>query len=82
MFLSSFFTAYRIHVNQSTVKILRSINDGYKIDTRGKTELKVSDTFLFESAKKFIKYILGLRCVFFFFFRVKGLKRRTGLWEK
>ncbi|NP_001098133.1 guanylate cyclase OlGC-R1 isoform X1 [Oryzias latipes] len=31
---------YRIHVNMSTVKILRSLNDGYKIDVRGKTELK------------------------------------------
>ncbi|ROK28157.1 Retinal guanylyl cyclase 2 [Anabarilius grahami] len=31
---------YRIHVNISTVKILHSLNDGYKIDVRGKTELK------------------------------------------
>ncbi|XP_072310021.1 retinal guanylyl cyclase 2 isoform X2 [Eucyclogobius newberryi] len=31
---------YRIHVNLTTVKILRSLNDGYKIDVRGKTELK------------------------------------------
>ncbi|XP_055370084.1 retinal guanylyl cyclase 2 isoform X2 [Betta splendens] len=31
---------YRIHVNMSTVKILRSLNDGYKIEVRGKTELK------------------------------------------
>ncbi|XP_067841462.1 retinal guanylyl cyclase 2 isoform X1 [Heptranchias perlo] len=31
---------YRIHVNQTTVKILRSLNDGYKIQVRGKTELK------------------------------------------
>ncbi|XP_066555667.1 retinal guanylyl cyclase 2 [Amia ocellicauda] len=30
----------RIHVNQSTVKILRSLNEGYQIDVRGKTELK------------------------------------------
>lgn len=35
-------SAYRIHVNNSTVKILRSLNDGYKIDVRGKTELKVT----------------------------------------
>uniref|UniRef100_A0A3Q2Q4T9 guanylate cyclase n=1 Tax=Fundulus heteroclitus TaxID=8078 RepID=A0A3Q2Q4T9_FUNHE len=35
-------SAYRIHVNCSTVKILRSLNDGYKIDVRGKTELKVT----------------------------------------
>ncbi|KAG9341410.1 hypothetical protein JZ751_019218 [Albula glossodonta] len=31
---------YRIHVNISTVKILRSLNEGYQIDVRGKTELK------------------------------------------
>uniref|UniRef100_G3NT14 Guanylate cyclase n=1 Tax=Gasterosteus aculeatus aculeatus TaxID=481459 RepID=G3NT14_GASAC len=31
---------YRIHVNMTTVKILRSLNEGYKIDVRGKTELK------------------------------------------
>ncbi|XP_047450449.1 retinal guanylyl cyclase 2 [Mugil cephalus] len=31
---------YRIHVNMSTVKILNSLNEGYKIDVRGKTELK------------------------------------------
>jgi hypothetical protein len=33
--------AYRIHVNQSTVDVLRELNDGYKIDSRGMTELKV-----------------------------------------
>nr|XP_046246233.1 retinal guanylyl cyclase 2 isoform X2 [Scatophagus argus] len=31
---------YRIHVNVSTVNILRSLNEGYKIELRGKTELK------------------------------------------
>ncbi|KAK5904461.1 hypothetical protein CesoFtcFv8_006021 [Champsocephalus esox] len=31
---------YRIHVNMNTVKILHSLNEGYKIDVRGKTELK------------------------------------------
>lgn len=31
---------YRIHVNLTTVKILRSLNEGYKIEVRGKTELK------------------------------------------
>ncbi|XP_029700284.1 retinal guanylyl cyclase 2 isoform X2 [Takifugu rubripes] len=31
---------YRIHVNMSTVKILHSLNEGYKIQVRGKTELK------------------------------------------
>lgn len=37
-----FSLAYRIHVNMSTVKILLSLNDGYKIQVRGKTELKVN----------------------------------------
>ncbi|XP_067879692.1 retinal guanylyl cyclase 2-like [Heterodontus francisci] len=39
---------YRIHLNQSTVNILMNLNLGYKIDRRGKTELKgkgVEDTF-------------------------------------
>uniref|UniRef100_H3CJP6 Guanylate cyclase n=1 Tax=Tetraodon nigroviridis TaxID=99883 RepID=H3CJP6_TETNG len=31
---------YRIHVNMSTVNILHSLNEGYKIQVRGKTELK------------------------------------------
>ncbi|KAM6987354.1 retinal guanylyl cyclase 2 [Tautogolabrus adspersus] len=31
---------YRIHVNMSTVKILHSLDEGYKIEVRGKTELK------------------------------------------
>ncbi|XP_051882465.1 retinal guanylyl cyclase 2 [Pristis pectinata] len=31
---------YRIHVNQSTVKILRSLDEGYQIQVRGQTELK------------------------------------------
>ncbi|XP_074535712.1 retinal guanylyl cyclase 2 [Halichoeres trimaculatus] len=31
---------YRIHVNMTTVKILHSLNEGYRIDIRGKTELK------------------------------------------
>ncbi|XP_053162134.1 retinal guanylyl cyclase 2-like [Hemicordylus capensis] len=31
---------YRIHISQSTMKTLRSLNEGYKIDFRGKTELK------------------------------------------
>ncbi|KAM4035292.1 retinal guanylyl cyclase 1 [Anomaloglossus baeobatrachus] len=39
---------YRIHVNLSTVNILNSLKEGYKFETRGKTELKgkgVEDTF-------------------------------------
>uniref|UniRef100_A0A3Q0QUL0 Guanylate cyclase n=1 Tax=Amphilophus citrinellus TaxID=61819 RepID=A0A3Q0QUL0_AMPCI len=31
---------YRIHVNQSTVDVLKSLNLGYKIEVRGLTELK------------------------------------------
>ncbi|GAA6087144.1 retinal guanylyl cyclase 2 [Tachysurus ichikawai] len=31
---------YRIHVNISTLKILQSLNEGYQIEVRGKTELK------------------------------------------
>ncbi|XP_070849645.1 retinal guanylyl cyclase 2 isoform X2 [Chaetodon trifascialis] len=31
---------YRIHVHQSTVKILRDLNLGYKVELRGKTEVK------------------------------------------
>ncbi|XP_075448782.1 retinal guanylyl cyclase 2-like isoform X2 [Ascaphus truei] len=39
---------YRIHVNQSTVATLRTLNEGYKIQLRGKTELKgkgIEETF-------------------------------------
>ncbi|XP_029696332.1 retinal guanylyl cyclase 2 isoform X2 [Takifugu rubripes] len=31
---------YRIHVHQSTVKVLRDLNLGYKLELRGKTEVK------------------------------------------
>ncbi|XP_051256403.1 retinal guanylyl cyclase 2 isoform X2 [Dicentrarchus labrax] len=31
---------YRIHVHQSTVKILRELNLGYKLELRGRTEVK------------------------------------------
>ncbi|XP_048885657.1 retinal guanylyl cyclase 2-like [Brienomyrus brachyistius] len=40
--------SYRIHVNQSTVDILRKLTMGYKLDIRGKTELKgkgIEDTY-------------------------------------
>ncbi|XP_053575462.1 retinal guanylyl cyclase 1 [Bombina bombina] len=39
---------YRVHVNLSTVNILHSLQEGYKVDVRGKTELKgkgVEDTY-------------------------------------
>lgn len=38
--------AYRIHVNISTVNILQTLNEGYKIELRGKTELKVKNSHL------------------------------------
>nr|XP_046236839.1 retinal guanylyl cyclase 2 isoform X2 [Scatophagus argus] len=31
---------YRIHVHQSTVQVLRELNQGYKVELRGKTEVK------------------------------------------
>ncbi|KAM7413469.1 hypothetical protein PAMA_020725 [Pampus argenteus] len=49
---------YRIHVNMSTVKILHSLNDGYKIDVRGKTELKgkgIEETYWLVGKTNFTK---------------------------
>ncbi|XP_036411748.1 LOW QUALITY PROTEIN: retinal guanylyl cyclase 2 [Colossoma macropomum] len=49
---------YRIHVNMSTVKILRSLNDGYKIELRGKTELKgkgIEETYWLVGKTNFTK---------------------------
>ncbi|KAM4743127.1 retinal guanylyl cyclase 2 isoform 1-T3 [Anableps anableps] len=49
---------YRIHVNYSTVKILRSLNDGYKIEVRGKTELKgkgIEETYWLVGKTNFAK---------------------------
>ncbi|XP_054884667.1 retinal guanylyl cyclase 2 [Poeciliopsis prolifica] len=49
---------YRIHVNCSTVKILRSLNDGYKIEVRGKTELKgkgIEETYWLVGKTNFAK---------------------------
>lgn len=34
-------TAYRIHVHQSTVKVLRELNLGYKLELRSRTEVRV-----------------------------------------
>lgn len=36
-----FVAAYRIHVHESTVKVLRELNLGYKLELRGRTEVKV-----------------------------------------
>lgn len=33
--------AYRIHVNMSTVRILRALDEGFQTEVRGRTELKV-----------------------------------------
>ncbi|PKU35853.1 retinal guanylyl cyclase 2 [Limosa lapponica baueri] len=49
---------YRIHVSQSTVDTLRSLNEGYEIIPRGKTELKgkgVEDTYWLVGKKGFLK---------------------------
>uniref|UniRef100_A0A8C8IIB2 Guanylate cyclase n=1 Tax=Oncorhynchus tshawytscha TaxID=74940 RepID=A0A8C8IIB2_ONCTS len=49
---------YRIHVNMSTVKILRSLNEGYKIDVRGMTELKgkgIEETYWLVGKENFTK---------------------------
>uniref|UniRef100_A0A8B9GVI2 Guanylate cyclase n=1 Tax=Astyanax mexicanus TaxID=7994 RepID=A0A8B9GVI2_ASTMX len=49
---------YRIHVNISTVKILNSLNEGYKIEVRGKTELKgkgIEETYWLVGKANFAK---------------------------
>ncbi|XP_033970730.1 retinal guanylyl cyclase 2 [Trematomus bernacchii] len=49
---------YRIHVNMNTVKILHSLNEGYKIDVRGKTELKgkgIEETYWLVGKTNFTK---------------------------
>ncbi|KAA0702098.1 Retinal guanylyl cyclase 2 [Triplophysa tibetana] len=49
---------YRIHVNISTVNILRSLNDGYKIEVRGMTELKgkgIEETYWLVGKSNFTK---------------------------
>uniref|UniRef100_A0A6I8RDR2 Guanylate cyclase n=1 Tax=Xenopus tropicalis TaxID=8364 RepID=A0A6I8RDR2_XENTR len=49
---------YRIHVNQSTAAILRTLNERYKIELRGKTELKgkgVEETFWLVGKEGFSK---------------------------
>ncbi|XP_068601213.1 retinal guanylyl cyclase 2 [Brachionichthys hirsutus] len=49
---------YRIHVNMTTVKILRSLNEGYKIEVRGQTELKgkgIEETYWLVGKTNFAK---------------------------
>ncbi|XP_038624917.1 retinal guanylyl cyclase 1 [Tachyglossus aculeatus] len=51
---------YRIHVNISTVRILRGLPEGYKVDVRGKTELKgkgIEDTYWLVGREGFTKPI-------------------------
>nr|XP_031363584.1 retinal guanylyl cyclase 1 [Lonchura striata domestica] len=51
---------YRIHVNQRTVAILLSLKEGFKVDIRGKTELKgkgVEDTYWLVGREGFTKPI-------------------------
>uniref|UniRef100_A0A3P8UUH7 Guanylate cyclase n=1 Tax=Cynoglossus semilaevis TaxID=244447 RepID=A0A3P8UUH7_CYNSE len=49
---------YRIHVNITTVNILHSLNEGYKIEVRGKTELKgkgIEETYWLVGKTDFMK---------------------------
>ncbi|XP_005998259.1 retinal guanylyl cyclase 2 [Latimeria chalumnae] len=49
---------YRIHVNHSTVTILRALKEGYEVELRGKTELKgkgVEETFWLVGKEGFTK---------------------------
>ncbi|XP_061072573.1 retinal guanylyl cyclase 2-like [Conger conger] len=49
---------YRIHVNLSTVEILRSMDDGYSIEVRGMTELKgkgIEETYWLVGKEDFTK---------------------------
>ncbi|XP_061485718.1 retinal guanylyl cyclase 2 [Rhineura floridana] len=49
---------YRIHISQSTMKTLKSLNEGYKIEFRGKTELKgkgLEETYWLVGKKGFTK---------------------------
>lgn len=39
-------TAYRIHIHRSTVDVLMSLKEGYKVKLRGKVELKVGYTWV------------------------------------
>lgn len=71
-------SAYRIHVNMSTVKILRSLNDGYKIEVRGKTELKVT---LWEGLTYLLKDRLH-RSELFFLLQGKGIEETYWLVGK
>ncbi|XP_029311273.1 LOW QUALITY PROTEIN: retinal guanylyl cyclase 2 [Cottoperca gobio] len=49
---------YRIHIHQSTAKVLRDLNVGYKLELRGKTEVKgkgVEETYWLVGKEGFTK---------------------------
>ncbi|KAM9718223.1 retinal guanylyl cyclase 2 isoform 1-T1 [Menidia menidia] len=49
---------YRIHVHESTVKILRELNSGYKLELRGRSEIKgkgVEETYWLVGREGFTK---------------------------
>ncbi|XP_053241410.1 retinal guanylyl cyclase 2-like [Podarcis raffonei] len=49
---------YRIHISRSTMKTLKSLNEGYKVEFRGKTELKgkgLEETYWLVGKKGFTK---------------------------
>ncbi|XP_060091325.1 retinal guanylyl cyclase 2-like [Heteronotia binoei] len=49
---------YRIHISQHTMKILKNLKEGYKIEFRGKTELKgkgLEETYWLVGKKDFTK---------------------------
>ncbi|XP_063160822.1 retinal guanylyl cyclase 2-like [Candoia aspera] len=49
---------YRIHISQNTMKILQNLKEGYRMDFRGKTELKgkgLEDTYWLVGKKGFTK---------------------------
>nr|XP_023509496.1 retinal guanylyl cyclase 1 [Equus caballus] len=51
---------YRIHVNMSTVRILRALDEGFQVEVRGRTELKgkgVEDTYWLVGRRGFNKPI-------------------------
>uniref|UniRef100_A0A670HRB6 Guanylate cyclase n=1 Tax=Podarcis muralis TaxID=64176 RepID=A0A670HRB6_PODMU len=49
---------YRIHISRNTMKTLKSLNEGYKVEFRGKTELKgkgLEETYWLVGKKGFTK---------------------------
>lgn len=54
------FAAYRIHVHESTVKVLRDLNLGYKLELRGRSEVKV----LYQAIKISVCTVYQCMCSF------------------